>query len=167
MEIRSRQVIRLFFDSEEVLLEYRDLVWLSKYKFYVAKSNGQSKYLIANVKNKNRTIQIHRLILNAPKGYEIDHINNNGLDNRRSNLRIVTHLQNQNNLPKRKDATSIYRGVSYSKERNDWCCYVSYNGIQKNLGRFDSEIEAAYAYDSFIIKNNFPKKLNFGGLNVK
>lgn len=161
MSIRSREAITLLFGDDKVLLEYKDLIFLSQYKFYVLQSKGQSKYLVANKPGKTGTIKIHQLILKAPKGYEIDHINNNGLDNRRSNLRIVTHVQNQNNLPKRKNATSKYRGVSFSKERNNWLSFVSYMGNVKNLGRYNSELEAAHAYDNYLIEKGFDKPRNF------
>jgi len=145
-----------------VLVEYRDLHWFGKYKFYVVQGKGQSKYVVANDKPRNRTIQLHQLIMNANPGFEVDHINRNGLDNRRSNIRIVTHGQNQNNLPKRKGATSRFRGVSWCGPRDEWRVYINYSGLSKNLGGYKCEVEAAHAYDNFIKKNRLSKEMNFG-----
>jgi hypothetical protein len=163
--IRSRQEIKITINGEEIFIEYKDLFWFSKFKFYVVQGNGQSKYVVANYKEKNRTIQLHQLILPAPEGFEIDHINNNGLDNRRSNLRIVTHQQNQNNMPKKRNSSSKYYGVYFDKDRKNWVVCTNYNGKSKALGRYVSEIEAACAYDNFIILNKLNKKINFGSKN--
>jgi hypothetical protein len=164
MSIKSKETVelRLGESNDLVLVYYRDLVWFSKYKFYVVRGCGQSKYVIANVKEKNRTIQLHQLILPAPKGLEVDHINRNGLDNRRSNLRIVTHQQNQNNQPKRAYASSKYFGVSICRERNSWQAGCNFNGKRKNLGQFKTEIEAAVAYNNFLIMNGLQnhKRMN-------
>ena len=152
MSIRSRECVRIFLGCNEVLVSYLDLVWFGKYKFYVAKANGQTQYLSANDKHKGRTVQIHRLIMNPPAGLEVDHINGNGLDNRRENLRIVTHQVNQCNQPKRSTASSKYYGVYFDITRSRWLSQISYNGVTKSIGRFESQDEAAIAYNNECIK---------------
>lgn len=85
-------------------------------------------------------IYMHRLILD---GNEIDHINRDKLDNRKENLRSVTHQQNMQNASRtRGNYTSKYRGVSWSKERSKWVAKATLNGKQFPLGRYDSEAEA-------------------------
>ena len=69
---------------------------------------------------------MHRYILNLKKGDMIDHINGNGLDNRRSNLRICTHTQNQANRRLSKNNTSGYKGVWWSGINNKWISVIAY-----------------------------------------
>jgi hypothetical protein len=85
--------------------------------------------------------------MNTPKGMETDHKNGNGLDNQKSNLRIVTHRQNCQNQHINK--TSKYVGLYWDKKANKWTSRIVINGKQKNLGSFDSEEEA---YKSYIDK---------------
>jgi len=160
MTILSNEVVNIVLESGSILLNYRDLYLFSKYKFYVVQERGQSKYVIANDKTKNTTRSLHNLIMNPPEGMEVDHINRDGLDNRRQNLRIVTHCENQNNLPKRKDSTSKYHGVYFENKRSKWVTYVNFNGIRKTIGRFNSEIQAAIAYNNAIIKMGINKSHN-------
>jgi hypothetical protein len=89
---------------------------------------------------------LHAQLMGAERGREVDHINGDTLDNRRSNLRICGHLENGCNLRKwSTPTTSKYKGVS--SRQGKWRAYISPKGRQKHLGTFDSEIEAAKAYD--------------------
>jgi hypothetical protein len=93
---------------------------------------------------------MHRDVMGAPDGLLVDHINQNGLDNRRSNLRIATGAQNQRNAHGRgihrgKASSSAFRGVSRSKGK--WGAHVSVNGRNIRLGTFVTEEAAARAYD--------------------
>ena len=152
MAIESIETVKLILGGEEVLIEYRDLHWFGRFKFYPCMGGGQAKYLKANLPDKSRTIELHRLIMGSPTDFEIDHINRNGLDNRRANLRIVTHQINQNNLPKRLNASSKFHGVTRDKTRKNWAVQVCFNGNIKTIGRFESEVEAAVAYNNAVIK---------------
>jgi len=77
----------------------------------------------------------------------IDHINGDGLDNRRSNLRFVTATQNQANSLKRKIGKSKYKGVSFKKDKKKWVAYICPGGKYIHLGYFTEEKEAARAYN--------------------
>lgn len=89
--------------------------------------------------------RMHREILSLGKGDSIiDHINGNGLDNRRRNLRCCTHRQNCQN--RHSARTSIHPGVSFEKQTYMWKAQMQTNGVNKNLGRFELEEDAAEAY---------------------
>ena len=106
---------------------------------------------------------LHRFILTVPPGLEIDHKNLNPLDNRRCNLRFCTRAQNSMNRRKQRGVySSKYKGVSRSPGRTKWTAYIGWNGKKNHLGQFDTEEEAASAY------NDMANELfgDFAGLNV-
>jgi hypothetical protein len=86
-----------------------------------------------------RTVLMHRFILEAPAGICVDHRNRKRLDNRRRNLRLVTHAQNMMNVGANRGSTSPYRGVSWSARLGKWV--ASFRG--RHLGCFEDEREAA------------------------
>ena len=89
---------------------------------------------------------LHRVILNAKKGQVCDHINGDCLDNRRCNLRIVTHSQNMMNSKKTPNKkTSKFKGVW--KRDNKWVSRIRLNYHIYHLGYFYNELDAAHAYD--------------------
>lgn len=91
---------------------------------------------------------LHRLVVGAKKGDVVDHINGDGLDNRIQNLRICSCKQNlQNQQKTTKKCSSSYKGVSFCKFTNKWRAYISANNKRLCLGRFDSEADAALAYN--------------------
>lgn len=102
---------------------------------------------------KQKTLYIHRLILNAKDNERIDHINRNKLDNRKENLRFCSHVQNHQNISKFKgNWTSRYKGVHWDKRRKSWRARIKVNGKEIYLGRFINEIDAAKAYNRASIK---------------
>lgn len=129
---------------------------LIKYKWYRRKYNDNLKYAFSYINNNH--ISMHKFLLkNNDKKMVVDHINNNGLDNRIQNLRIVTRSQNTQNKNKiiRENTTSKYLGVS--KTGNKWRC--SYKGI--NIGYYFNELEAAKEYDKYaLIESNGIAKTN-------
>jgi hypothetical protein len=114
---------------------------------------GHNGKVYAYAQTKSGPVYMHRLIARTPVGRETDHINGDGLDNRRSNLRIATCSQNSANMwkPRRRDGSptsSRFKGVSWDRSRNKWQSKITVNGLCKNLGRHGSEEEAARAYDA-------------------
>jgi hypothetical protein len=81
---------------------------------------------------------------------EVDHINHNGLDNRRINLRIATARQNKQNTKIQKSNTSGYKGVT--KDRTKWRAMIRISGKRVHLGMFDDKRDAAIAYNRAAIK---------------
>ena len=99
----------------------------------------------------------------TPKGMATDHINGDGLDNRKQNLRICTHAENLRNRRLGKNNTSGYKGVSWHKLHKLWYAHISHNKKLMSLGYFKDKEEAAKAYDRKAIelfgefaKLNFP-----------
>ena len=94
------------------------------------------------------TIRMHREIIDAPHGIQVDHINGDGLDNRRDNLRIATNLQNgANRTHKQRGRTSRFLGVDWYSRLGKWRARIMINYKDTHLGYFDREVDAALAYN--------------------
>jgi len=143
----------------KTIVDKKDLPKVSKYFWHVLKlKNGNTNYArtTINCPNKRQTISMHRFILNAKKGQEVDHINTNGLDNRRSNIRICTRIENCMNSKKidqnKRKTSSVYKGVSFDRENNKYRARIKYNGKLIYLGRFKNEYDAAESYNQAAAK---------------
>jgi len=91
---------------------------------------------------------MHREVLKVKDNEMIDHINGNGLDNRKENLRLATRSQNMQNSKKRKKTSSKYKGVGWSKKTKKWRARIwTVSGKCIHIGYFVSELDAAKAYD--------------------
>lgn len=97
---------------------------------------------------KRLSVSMHRAVIGAGKGQIVDHINHNGLDNRRANLRITTLAGNNRNTSSRKGSSSKYLGVSWHKTDGKWRASINTGDCIKHLGLFVCEVEAAKAYDA-------------------
>ncbi len=120
--------------------KYRWIVWGDTYNFYAFREKKTGP-------KSTKKVSLHREIMNFPKNKLVDHKNGDTLDNRRSNLRLATHIQNMQNRRKRKNTTSKYVGLWRDKRTNRWAARITFNKKPIFLGRFDSEIAAAKAYD--------------------
>lgn len=109
---------------------------------------ARSEYLgKINGKYKNSIIFMHRKIINAPKGLQVDHINHNKLDNRKSNLRLCSNQENSRNMRGKKKRSGQFKGVSWDSENSKWRARIRTADGNKNIGRYLCEIAAARAYD--------------------
>jgi hypothetical protein len=103
------------------------------------------------VTKENTTM--HRMIMNPPEGMFVDHINGKRWDNRKENLRICTHKQNnRNRKPHKRKCSSIYKGVTWSKAHGKWVARIIVDHKQVFLGYFADEREAAIAYNTAALK---------------
>lgn len=148
------------------LIDNEDFDKISKYKW----SYDKYAFRVDWSGNKPKKILLHRFIMDVPKNMEIDHINRDKLDNRKSNLRIVTKQQNSlnRNKPKFKitaEKVSIYKGVSWisnKKRIKRWRSYISFKGKHYFIGLFKEEKDAALAYNKKAIELHG----NFAKLNI-
>ena len=133
------------------LVDSQDYNWLSQFKWRAQKSGKRpdSFYAVRNmtIEKRRTTIQMHRQIMHPPHGLEIDHKNNNGLDNRRCNLRFCTRSQNMANSRGHRRRRSSFKGVSFHKEYKKWRAIITQNKKNQHLGFFRSQVRAAKAYD--------------------
>jgi ABC-2 type transport system ATP-binding protein len=128
------------------LVDPDDYPELSEYPWQCVRNKSGNHYA-ARIEC-GRIIYMHRRIMNAPKGFIIDHKDRNGLNNTKSNLRLATNAENTRNCGKtNKPTSSKYKGVTLSKRAKKWQANICYNGIRKCLGLFENEEDAAKAYD--------------------
>ena len=148
------------------IVDTGDYEWLNQWKWFVIK-NKRNFYAGRRIFNNNRwgqiTVKMHRQILNASKDRLVDHINNNGLDNRQRNIRPCTYTQNFQNARRSKSNNSGFKGVCWDKKTAKWQAKIGVNGKQITLGYFRCLIKAAKAYDQAALKQfkefakiNFP-----------
>lgn len=134
------------------LIDRSDLALVSRHTWRLL-NQLQRKYAVRSVWNKGnfRTFRLHRVLLGLglDDGYDVDHGNGCGLDNRRSNLRRVTHSRNMlNRNNKASGKTSQHVGVHFDKSRNKWAANIMVDYQHRYLGRFSTEIEAAEAVNN-------------------
>ena len=135
---------------KEVKVDKEDEYILTKFKWEIKKCrNYYYVYRRGSSKSSSRSlIGLHREILGVEcVGKIVDHINQNPLDNRRCNLRVVTVSQNAMNQRKQEGRSSKYKGVHFDKAHNKFRASIKYKGVKKHLGRFKTEEEAALAYN--------------------
>lgn len=127
---------------------------VSRFKWRVHLSGSTRKPYAVTYLNK-KPLGMHRLIMGLPSHMEIDHINGNGLDNRRENLRICTPAQNRQNAPGWAKRKCPYKGVSkitkWRRARSTtpiWEARICYDSKQRVIGTYLTPQEAAHAYDA-------------------
>lgn len=131
------------------LVDDADYEELSRYKWHLD-TGGYARRTVYTPPRVDENM--HRQIMKAPAHLQIDHINHNKLDNRRENLRIATHDQNNQNRQPGPNESSRYKGVGWDKNRGLWHAKISVNRRTINLGRFTTQREAAQVYNEHAIK---------------
>lgn len=138
------------------IVDDEDFNTLSQYQWNASQyKNSKTWYAKRNnrVNGHQVTILMHRQIMNAKQGLSVDHINHNGLDNQKHNLRLCSHKENMFNRTPDKNTSSCFKGVYWCKNISKWRSYITIDNKKVMLGCFESEIEAAKAYDLQASKN--------------
>jgi len=126
------------------LVDDEDYELVSKYNWHLT-PDGYAITIVSTINILFKRISMHRLILNAPKGLLVDHINHNRLDNRRCNIRLCTRSQNNWNM--QRSAHKQYKGVDFQTRHGTYRVAVSVKDISIHIGTYKTSIEAAEAYD--------------------
>jgi hypothetical protein len=149
------------------IVDPQDYPRLSRYKWRLCRTKGKNvlyaERSIRQPGGRYSRLLMHRQLIKIPEGFVIDHINGNGLDNRRANLRLATVAQNAWNSRKR-NPRSGYKGVCFASDKGLWRAAIVCHGRRIHLGYFKDKITAAKAYDSAakkyygeFAKPNFPE----------
>jgi hypothetical protein len=122
-------------DLYEYLMQWN---WHTSYRgtWYAARKDGRDK-----------TVYMHRVIMDAIPGKEVDHRDGNGLNNTRSNLRVVSHKENLRNQKRSSANTSGYKGVSWHKRGHKWQAYITVDQQHIHLGLHSKKEDAACVYN--------------------
>jgi hypothetical protein len=139
------------------LVDDGDFEWLKKWTWHLMPNGYVARHTTLKTR-KTITLYLHRIILHAKKEQEIDHRNRNKLDNRRSNLRVVTTRINMLNINLKPNNSSGYKGVTYCPKNTfrPWVARIRINGIKTHLGAFKTIEAAANIYKE--------KLLSLGGI---
>jgi hypothetical protein len=139
-------------EGQWTILDEEDYNRLKDFKWVVHGSgkSGENLYAVRFKlvsPKKTAMISMHREIMNPTDDRFVDHKNCDSLNNRRRNLRLATRSQNIQNRRKKKNTASQFVGLNFYKPSKRWDSRITHEGKRIKLGRFDSEIEAAKAYD--------------------
>jgi len=156
------------------LVDDEDVPLVSGILWHLHSSAGH-KYAQGHIGSSRRDrkhLLMHRLIMKPEPGRQIDHVNGNGLDNRRCNLRLCNVVENGGNKRKTTNATtSRFKGVSKCPKSGKWVAAIKFNRSRTYLGRHESEEVAARAYDAAarnlfgeFARVNFPDKAEQGAV---
>lgn len=126
--------------NQFAIIDSDDLEFVMRYEWRF--KTGHCNYAVTMGRNSTK---LHNYIMNCPEGKVVDHRNGNGLDNRRDNLRICEHYQNVWNQKKAKNTKNRFKGVQ--KRGKKWSASISCRNKRYQLGVFDTEAEAAIAYN--------------------
>jgi len=147
----------------------------SKWNVYRRKDIVYAKRHTPTNEGGRTTEYLHRVVLARAMGRMIakseqtDHINGNGLDNRRGNLRVATAAQNNRNCRRRvKNPLSQYLGITWRRDLEKWQARIGLSGKNVSLGCYAKEMEAALAREAFIAKHpELYARSNFANIRGK
>ena len=149
--------------GQVALIDDEDYELVSQYKWHAHWNlHGKSYYAKTDIRKTDGTfgsLLMHRLIMNAQKGEQVDHINHDTLDNRKSELRFCSYAQNQYNQGRRSNNTSGCKGVSLHKPSGKWLARIRWDGERIHIGIFPTLEEAydAYCKAAFELHGEFAK----------
>lgn len=129
------------------LVDDEDFEWLNQWKWHAHERHNIFYAVCSSRIDGKVSKKMHRQILNPGNDLQVDHIDGNGLNNQRINLRLCSHAQNIYNRGKLKSNTSGYIGVSWNKAKKKWSARTERNGKVFFLGYYENADDAAKAYD--------------------
>ena len=132
------------------IVDDKNFEWLNQFSWQAVKYS-RTWYATRRKPKDSKYTSMHRLILDAQPGEEIDHKNHNGLDNRECNIRKCTKRENQHNRLPNKYQKSKYKGVHWHSQAKKWKAQICVNNEKIHIGMFDNEDEAALAYNEFAL----------------
>lgn len=135
--------------GKNALVDDEDFEKLNQYKWYASNERGKwyAARRIPTINDKRKIVRMHRIIMNAPHGVQVDHRNNNGLFNCRENLRLCSNQQNGfNKKNPRKDNKLGIKGVCFNKNLNKFHARIMINGKGIHLGYYNVLGDADSAY---------------------
>jgi hypothetical protein len=155
------------------LVDGADAELVGRFRWYVLRSTNTlyARAWLPREGGKRKQVYMHALVAGSSTGGQVDHINGDGLDNRRSNLRPADHSKNGANRAKGKPpSSSQFKGVYYSRDpraRKQWTAAIRVRGKRIHLGSFPNEREAALAYDVAAVRHfgGYARE-NFSGFPV-
>jgi len=131
----------------EAIIDACDAVNVEGYRWWAMTNKRHNKVYAAGrieINGVHALIFMHRFLLNAPHGLDVDHKNGDGLDNRRENIRLATRSQNMHNKKMQHNNTSGFKGVHWHKTHKKWCANIKVGDNRKFLGGFDRIEDAAW-----------------------
>jgi hypothetical protein len=128
------------------MVDDEDYDYVNQWKWQARKCRDKTYYAIRSINTKGVITAdiMHRIIMKTPVGMQVDHIDHNGLNNQKSNLRNCTQSQNSSN--RTAYGKSKYLGV-HIRENGKYRASIRRENKRKDLGTFKNEIDAAIAYD--------------------
>jgi hypothetical protein len=138
MELETSRGVKYLIDAQ-------DLHLVESYNWHLDTSGYIYRHRWSN--GKDKPVRLHRIIINADKDIDVDHINGIRTDNRRCNLRACTRQQNIFNSSKRCTNTTGYKGVYLDKRNKRFRARIKINGLEIPLGYFETALEASEAYN--------------------
>ncbi len=136
----------LLTQGKTARVDDRDYTYLNQWHWHAYRVR-EIIYAQRSGDNNRHNILMHRQLLGVLDGFEVDHIDGDGLNNCRTNLRVCLHQQNGYNRAKRIAKSSVYKGVSWHQICGKWRASIKVNGKMIDLGHFLSEKEAALSYN--------------------
>lgn len=136
------------------LVDDEDFEYLNQWKWHACrdKVTWYAGHAFKQPSGRFKTKTMHRFILNPLPIFEVDHIDGNGLNNQRENLRVATRSENNRNCSKRRTNTSGYKGVTWHKRDKEWRAQIGFNKKKIAIGSFDSKVGAARAYNEAALR---------------
>lgn len=134
--------------GKEAVIDAVDALYVGQWNWRASRYRN-TFYAIRNTSmrdGKVRTVLMHRALMGNPPNHQIDHADENGLNNRRGNLRPATHSENGFNRGPTKSNSSGFKGVHWHKPGKKWQAQIMVGGVSKHLGLFQTAEEAHMAY---------------------